>query len=83
MMMYGIVWLRIQRWVNYYYFMFIKDKLYEILIFFYLFLFLQEDDFVDWIKWFNVDYVKNFKKKKREFGDYFSFDDCILEMVNY
>lgn len=51
--------------------------------FFFIYFCFQEDDFVDWIKWFNVDYVKNFKKKKREFGDYFSFDDCILEMVNY
>lgn len=44
---------------------------------------LQEDDFADWIKWPNADYVKNFKKKKREFGDYPSPDDCILEMVNF
>lgn len=43
----------------------------------------DEDDFADWIKWPNADYVKNFKKKKREFGDYPSPDDCILEMVNY
>ncbi|XP_055998277.1 uncharacterized protein LOC125647533 isoform X2 [Ostrea edulis] len=44
---------------------------------------LDEEDLVDWIKWPNADYVKNFKKKKREFGDYPSPDDCILEMVNY
>lgn len=43
----------------------------------------DEDDFADWIKWPNADYVKNFKKKKREFGDYPSPDDCILEMVNF
>lgn len=51
--------------------------------FFFIHLCVQEDDFADWIKWPNADYVKNFKKKKREFGDYPSPDDCILEMVNY
>ncbi|XP_061182605.1 uncharacterized protein LOC133190936 [Saccostrea echinata] len=44
---------------------------------------LDEEDLADWIKWPNADYVKNFKKKKRDFGDYPSPDDCILEMVNY
>ena len=36
-----------------------------------------------WVKFPNAEYVKHFKKKKRDKADYPSPDECILEMVNY
>ena len=35
------------------------------------------------MKFPNTEYVKHFKKKKRDKEDYPSPDECVLEMVNY
>ncbi|KAL5006741.1 hypothetical protein ScPMuIL_015547 [Solemya velum] len=45
---------------------------------------IKEEDEVDenWVKFPNTEYVKNFKKRKREFEDYPQPEECILEMVN-
>jgi len=48
-----------------------------------LVIFIQSDPGEDWIKFPNADYMKKFKKKKREEGNYPPPDDCILEMVNF
>ena len=37
----------------------------------------------NWVKFPNAEYVKHFKKKKRDKADYPSPDECVLEMVNY
>lgn len=42
-----------------------------------------DEPVVDWIKFPNAEWVKNFKKKKKEPGNYPGPDECILEMVNY
>ncbi|XP_060080381.1 uncharacterized protein LOC132559772 [Ylistrum balloti] len=44
---------------------------------------MADDVMDDWVKYPNAEWVKNFKKKKREIGNYPSPDECILEMVNY
>ena len=46
-------------------------------------IFNLKDDDDKWIKFPNAEYVKGFKKKKRDKDDYPSPDECVLELVNY
>jgi len=42
-----------------------------------------KDDDAKWIKFPNAEYMKGFKKKKRDPGDFPPPEECIREMVNY
>ena len=49
----------------------------------YILIIFKDDLDENWVRFPNAEYVKHFKKKKRDKADYPSPDECVLEMVNY